>query len=249
MIENGSLSSFNETKSFGFLDQAKHPERAMWLLIFIASAFCVINVISNVIAGKLILISGRLGIYCAGASLIFPLVNIIQDILSNIYGTKAVKYVTLLGVITNVFMAITFMICLALPVPDFFTNTESYRVVLNQSFRLVVGGLVALFVAQMVNSIVLQKMKKYQVNKGISTANRGSIFTRSYISSLPSTLLDAAIFNFIAFIGGMPTSAILVMIATQFCVKVGIELFLQFFINSWVVKKLVDWTGLDVVDA
>lgn len=248
-MENSSLNSFNETKSnFGFLNQAKYPERAMWLLIFITAAFCVINTISNVIAGKLILISSTLGIYCAGASLVFPLINIIQDILSNIFGTKAVKNVTILGIITNIFMAIVFAICLILPVPDFFTNTEAYRIVLNQSFRLVCGGLLALFVAQMINSLVLQKMKKKQVAKGISTSNRLSIFSRSYVSSLFSTLLDAAIFNFIAFIGTMPIPGIVVMIFTQFFVKILIELVLQFFINSWIVKWLVNWTGLDIID-
>ena len=250
MIENGSLSSFNETKSFGFLDQAKHPERAMWLLVILAAFSCVILLGSNVIAGKVLKLSlGPIVMTFPGASLLVIWSNLTFDSLSNIYGTKAVKKVTWMSIIVNVFMQLVFATCVLWPAADFFTASDAYKTVLATSLRVTIGSLVALYFSQLVNSLVLQKIKKRQIAKNLSTTDKKGIFIRSWGSSLVGTAVDACLFVTISFFGTMPITSLIVTIVSQYIIKCVSEADLQGFCSSLVVGKLVDWTGLDVVDA
>ena len=240
MIEKSSLNSFNETKG-------DMSSKAQLVLVTLATLFVSLQVCSNVIAGRPISWFGGL-FYCASGALLFPFISLISDSLSNIYGTKVVKQVTILGMIINLIFAAICMVVINWPAPGFFENTQAYSTVLNQSWIMVFAGIIALYCSSIVNSLVLQVFKRKQVAKGESTINSKGIFIRSVVSSLPSVALDCTIFNILSFIWSMSLSNIIVMIITQFCVKIIIEIIIQIFVSKWTVPYLVKITGVDVVE-
>ena len=244
-MENSSLNSFNETKS-----NISWNSKAVKVLLILSGLFIALQVISNVVAGKSILwfSNGNFEIYCAAGAILFPFVSLISDSLSNVFGTKMVKTITKLSMIVNIIFAIICTIIIAWPTPSFFTNSLAYSTVLAQSGIMVIAGIIALYCSSIVNSLVLQALKRRQVKKNESTTDSKGIFVRSVISSIPSVALDSFIFNMLSFIWFMSISQIMVMFVTQFCVKIIIECCVQIFVSKWTVPYLVKYTGIDVIE-
>ena len=234
-----SFSSFNETKS-------GMSSKAQFLLLFITSFYVGIQLIANVCAGKVLALP--FGLYVAGAAAFFPLVGISQDIISNCFGSSIMKKTALTSIIMNIVLALLATLIVIWPGAVFFTNSDAYSTVLSQSIRLVASGLVALWFSTMVNSLVLQKIKRKQVENNKSTTDRKGIFCRTYISSIPSVILDSIIFNTLSWLGNMAFSQILVMIGCQIAIKLIVELVLQIPISTALIPHVVKATGMDAID-
>lgn len=240
-----SFSSFNETKS------VEWNLKAVRILMVLSGLFIALQIISNTIAGKSILwFSNGNGfeIYCAAGAILFPFVSIISDSISNVFGTKIVKTITKLSIVANLIFAIVCTLIIAWPAPSFFANQAAYATVLTQSGIMVGAGIIALYCSSVVNSLVLQALKRKQVAKNESTTDSKGIFVRSVISSIPSVALDSFLFNFLSFIWFMTFGQVMVMFITQFCVKIIIEIIMQCFVSKWTVPFLVSYTGIDVVE-
>lgn len=235
---NNVLGTVNST-------QSTESKRTFLLMVLVGFA-CAVQVISGVIAGKLIALP--FGLSCPGGSLVFPVMGVLMDIMSNCYGSKIVKKVTIISVIANIFMALMFTLCIALPAP-IYIDSNAYATVLTQSARNVIAGLLALYFSQILNSVVLQKMKKRQIDKGISTTNRKGIFARAYVSSIPATFVDSTIFVVLAFIGTVPLISVLIMIVCQSLVKLGTEAIIQTPVSAFLIPKIVNWSEADAVDS
>lgn len=244
--KESSLNSFNETKG-----SINWNDKATKVLVILSSIFIALQIISNTVAGKSILwFSNGNGfeIYCAAGAILFPFVSLISDSISNVFGTKIVKTITKLSMLVNIIFAIICTIVIAWPSPSFFANSDAYATVLTQSGIMVIAGILALYCSSIVNSLVLQALKRKQVQKNESTLDSRGIFIRSVVSSLPSVALDSFLFNFISFIWFMTIPQIMVMFITQFCVKIIIEIIIQIFVSRWTVPYLVNYTGIDVVE-
>lgn len=248
MIENGSLSSFNETKSS---DEINFGTKAVKTIVILAALFISLQVISNVIAG--LPISWFPGnkdlIYCASGAILFPFISIISDSISNVFGTKLVKSITKTGMIVNLIFAGICMLVLYWPHPSFAEESvPSYFRVLNQSVIMVIAGIIALYASNVINSLILQAFKRKQIAKGESTTNPKGIYVRSVISSLFAVAADCIIFNFLSFIWSMPLANVIIMCITQYIIKIIIECVCQIFIAKWIVPKIVNYTGIDIVE-
>lgn len=233
--------SFNSTKNDVVYSKATK------VLVVLATLFISLQVISNVVAGKPISWFGG-AFYCASGAILFPFISLISDSLSNVYGTKIVKLITKLSILINLIFAGICMIILAWPSPVFFEGAAHYAAVLTQSWIMVFAGIIALYCSSVVNSLVLQFLKRRQVSKGESTVGKKGIFIRSVISSIPSVALDCIIFNLLSFIWVMPLSNVIIMMVTQFFVKIIIEIIVQIPVSSIVVPKIVEYTGIDIVE-
>lgn len=209
-------------------------------------AFVVISIVSNVIAGKVIKLP--FGLTVAGASLLVPFYCILDDLNTNCLGYGSARRWSYLSFFAQIFMSCIFALICIWPSPTYI-DTNAYKTVLGQSIRVVVASQLAFLVSSFVNSYILAKMKAHYVDKGGSTANKWHIFFRTFGSSIPAVLLDAFIFNIIAFTGkeGMPMSSVLIMALTQWGVKLLVELAMQpILVNiiPWFSKR----TGKDVID-
>ena len=233
-----SLDSFNETKSMN--------NRAIALLVILTTIFCALQIVSNVTASKVISII-RDVVYVPAASLFVVFFGVISDAISNIYGSRVMKKVTYLGIICNVLLALSCALVVLLPSPSF-SDPSAINIALSQSIRLVVSGVIALYISQTINAIILQRIKKNQVNNGTSVLNKKGVFVRSYVSSIPAVAIDCLIFVIGSFAGTMAWSQIAIMILCQVCVKLLCELIIQAFISSQVVPKLSSYAEYDVVE-
>jgi uncharacterized integral membrane protein (TIGR00697 family) len=190
-------------------------------------------VVSNIIAVKLVEMSGR--IFPAGL-VIFPLSYLLGDVLTEVYGIRSARRVIWLGFACNLLALGAIQAAIHLPAldPEFQVQFEA---VLGTTWRLFLASLAAYIVGELANAYVLAYMKG---------ATRGRwLWTRTIGSTIVGEGLDSLIFVTIAFAG---TGAGLANpIVTTWLIKVGWET-LATPITYWIVGYLKRTEGVDVYD-
>lgn len=181
---------------------------ASWRFVTVAVFFVTALVVSNIIAVKLVEVSGR--VFPAGL-VIFPLSYVLGDVLTEVYGFRAARAVIWLGFACNLVAVAAIQIAIALPAAGFWSENQSaYEDVLGVTWRLFLASLAAYLVGELANALVLARMK---------AATRGRfLWARTIGSTIVGQGLDSLIFVTIAFAG---TGAALVNpILTTWAIKV-----------------------------
>ena len=185
-------------------------DRLSWRFVAIAAFFVTALVVSNVIAVKLVEVSGR--VFPAGL-VVFPLSYLLGDVLTEVYGFRAARAVIWLGFACNLMAVLAIQAAMALPAAPFFGDDEAYDQILGTTWRLFLASLAAYLVGELVNSAVLARMK-------VATGGR-YLWARTIGSTVVGEGLDSAIFVTLAFAG---TGAPLVdPILTTWAIKVAYE--------------------------
>jgi len=183
--------------------------RYSWRFVVVAGFFVTALVVSNIIAVKLVEMSGR--IFPAGL-VIFPLSYLLGDVLTEVYGIRSARRVIWLGFACNLLALGAIQAAIHLPAldPEFQVQFEA---VLGTTWRLFLASLAAYIVGELANAYVLAYMKG---------ATRGRwLWTRTIGSTIVGEGLDSLIFVTIAFAG---TGAGLANpIVTTWLIKVGWE--------------------------
>ena len=204
-----------------------------WRFVVVAGFFVTALVVSNIIAVKLVEMSGR--IFPAGL-VIFPLSYLLGDVLTEVYGIRSARRVIWLGFACNLLALGAIQAAIHLPAldPEFQVQFEA---VLGTTWRLFLASLAAYIVGELANAYVLAYMKG---------ATRGRwLWTRTIGSTIVGEGLDSLIFVTIAFAG---TGAGLANpIVTTWLIKVGWET-LATPITYWIVGYLKRTEGVDVYD-
>ena len=207
--------------------------RYSWRFVVVAGFFVTALVVSNIIAVKLVEMSGR--IFPAGL-VIFPLSYLLGDVLTEVYGIRSARRVIWLGFACNLLALGAIQAAIHLPAldPEFQVQFEA---VLGTTWRLFLASLAAYIVGELANAYVLAYMKG---------ATRGRwLWTRTIGSTIVGEGLDSLIFVTIAFAG---TGAGLANpIVTTWLIKVGWET-LATPITYWSVGYLKRTEGVDVYD-
>lgn len=185
-------------------------ERLSWRFVAIAAFFVTALVVSNVIAVKLVEVSGRV---FPAALVVFPLSYLLGDVLTEVYGFRAARAVIWLGFACNLMAVIAIQAAIALPAAPFFEDDEAYDQILGTTWRLFLASLAAYLVGELVNSAVLARMK-------VATGGR-FLWARTIGSTVVGEGLDSAIFVTLAFAGtGTP---LVDPILTTWAIKVAYE--------------------------
>jgi len=204
-----------------------------WRFVVVAGFFVTALVVSNIIAVKLVEMSGR--IFPAGL-VIFPLSYLLGDVLTEVYGIRSARRVIWLGFACNLLALGAIQAAIHLPAldPEFQVQFEA---VLGTTWRLFLASLAAYVVGELANAYVLAYMKG---------ATRGRwLWTRTIGSTIVGEGLDSLIFVTIAFAG---TGAGLANpIVTTWLIKVGWET-LATPVTYWIVGYLKRTEGVDVYD-
>jgi queuosine precursor transporter len=204
-----------------------------WRFVVAAGFFVTALVVSNIIAVKLVEMSGR--VFPAGL-VIFPLSYLLGDVLTEVYGIRAARRVIWLGFACNLLALGAIQAAIHLPAldPEF---QKQFEAVLGTTWRLFLASLAAYIVGELANAYVLAYMKG---------ATRGRwLWTRTIGSTIVGEGLDSLIFITIAFAG---TGAGLANpIVTTLLIKVGGET-LATPVTYWVVGYLKRTEGVDVYD-
>ena len=179
--------------------------------VVVAAFFVTALVVANIIAVKLVEISGR--VFPAGL-VIFPLSYLLGDVLTEVYGIRAARRVIWLGFACNLLAIGAIQAAIHLPAAGFWEENEgAYEQVLGTTWRLFLASLAAYVVGELANAYVLAAMKG---------ATRGRfLWTRTIGSTIVGEGLDSAIFVTIAFAG--TGAALANPIITTWLIKVGWE--------------------------
>lgn len=189
--------------------------------------FTVTFIISNIITTKQIRLP--FGITMTAAVIIFPIVYILSDVFSEVYGYEWSRNTRYIAFIANLFMVLIFTAAIHLPSAETYTGQESLVSVLGSTPRVLFASLLAYLVGDFVNDKVFAKMKKkHEDIKGFGV--------RAILSSLLGEICDSAIFLPIVFAGVLPTKVIITMALTQVFLKVAYEVIIL-PLTRVVVKK------------
>jgi len=194
--------------------------------LYITLIYVVALLISNLISSRQVLFFGKFEL--TGAVIIFPITYILSDIISEVFGYKWSRKTCYMAFIANILLAIIGYIVCIMPYPSWWSDSESFSIVLKAVPRIIIASLVAFLIGDLLNDIVFQKMKG-NTHKGYSI--------RAIVSSLVGELFDSAIFIPLAFLGNMPNNVLLKMILLQVIFKVSYEIILL-PINNIVMKKV-----------
>lgn len=209
---------------------------------FVMAAFVTILLLSNVIgAGKVAVIElPGIGAWPFGAGILFfPVSYVIGDVLTEVYGYARARRCIWAGFAALLFMALMAWVVVALPPAATWTGQSAYEQIFGQVPRIVLASIIAFWAGEFVNSYVLARMK-------IWTRGR-FLWTRTIGSTVAGQGVDSLIFYPLAFYGLWDNRTLLVVLLTQWALKVGWEAVLT-PVTYAVVGFLKRREGIDVYD-
>jgi uncharacterized integral membrane protein (TIGR00697 family) len=209
---------------------------------FVMAAFVTILLLSNVLgAGKVATIDlPGLGAWPFGAGILFfPVSYVLGDILTEVYGYARARRCIWAGFCALLFMAFMAWVVVALPPAASWTGQAAYEQVFGQVPRIVFASIVAFWAGEFVNSYVLARMKLWTRGK--------HLWTRTIGSTLVGQGVDSLIFYPLAFYGVWDSGTLLIVLLTQWALKVGWEALLTpvtYAVVGWLKRR----EGIDVYD-
>jgi uncharacterized integral membrane protein (TIGR00697 family) len=184
-----------------------HPKHSHWFVVLVA-LFITCLITANIIAVKLISI---FGLVLPAAIIIFPISYILGDVLTEVYGYRQARRVIWLGFFCNLILVVAIWLAQLLPVASFWDGQGAYERILGYTPRILAASFLAYLVGEFSNSFVLAKMK-------IATNGRW-LWTRTIGSTLVGQGLDSLVFITLAFVGTIPSVALVSAILTQWLAK------------------------------
>ena len=119
------------------------------LQLILTLTFVVCLLISNIVAAKQMLLP--FGITMTGAVVVFPIVYVLSDVFSEVYGYKWSRITCYFGFIFNLLMVLIFSIVINSPAPDYWTNQEAFATVLGNTPRMLIASLSAFVIGDFIN--------------------------------------------------------------------------------------------------
>lgn len=183
-------------------------------------------IVSNLAATKLI---GTDVLNSTGGMLLFPVVYILGDVLSELYEYKEIKKIIKLGLYMNIFVTLFMILIMKLPYPTFYENQVAFETIFSTTPRIALAGFISYYIGSTVNA----KIMNYLKNKDKET----KLFKRMMLSTIAGEFLDGTLFITIAFLGIYDVTNIIKMIAIQVVFKTLYE-FIIYPLSSRYIKKL-----------
>ncbi|MBR0323609.1 MAG: queuosine precursor transporter [Bacteroidales bacterium] len=180
----------------------------------IAVFFTVCYIVSNIMAVKVVGVFGLF--YFDAGTITFPLAYMLGDVLTEIWGYRTARKTIILAFLCNVFVVICTQIGVWLPSPDYLDVTSNaYNTIYSYVPRIVFASLTGFLLGELSNAWIMDKMKKL--------TNGKHLWFRTIGSSIVGYIFDTVPFVIIAFVGALTTRDILLMILSQYIIKIAIE--------------------------
>lgn len=212
---------------------------------FAMAAFVAVLICSNLIgAAKLVQFfdwqigSFQIGIFGAGV-LFFPLSYVLGDILTEVYGYARARRVVWTGFAAVGFMAFMSWVVVSMPPAPGWKGQEAYEVVFGLTPRIVLASMCAFWAGELANAFVMAKMKIITQGK--------HLWTRTIGSTVVGQGVDSLVFYPIAFWGVWTPSQVIVVMISNYLVKVWWEAMLT-PVTYRIVNGLKKAEGVDVFD-
>ena len=195
--------------------KVKFADSGVSLYPFIVAAFVAVLLISNISAVKLISVGPLI---TDGGAFLFPLAYVIGDVLSEVYGWKATKRAIWMAFAMATIAAITFYVVQLSPPGPGWENQAAFESILGFVPRIVIASLAGFLAGQMLNSLVLVRIKQ-------RTAER-HLWARLLGSTAVGELADTVVFCTIAFYGIITGGDFLNYVITGYIYKTAMEVIL-----------------------
>ena len=184
--------------------------------VIVTVLFVMCYVVSNLMAVKVI---GFFNLFYFDAGTItFPLAYMLGDVLTEVWGYKTARKTIILAFLCNLFVVICTQIGVWLPSPDYLDETaNAYNTVFSYVPRIVVGSLTGFLLGELSNAWLMDKIKAKTKGK--------FLWVRTIGSSVVAYLFDTIPFVLIAFLGVLSTRDIVLMVVSQYLMKLCIEAF------------------------
>jgi uncharacterized integral membrane protein (TIGR00697 family) len=206
------------------------------------AAFVTILLLSNVLgAGKVATVTLPLvGDWPFGAGILFfPISYVLGDILTEVYGYARARRCIWAGFGALLFMAFMSWVVVKLPPAADWHGQAAYEQVFGQVPRIVFASMLAFWAGEFANSYVLARMK-------VATGGR-HLWMRTIGSTVIGQGIDSLIFYPLAFLGTWETHVVILVLFTQWALKVAWEALLTpvtYVAVGWLKRR----EGLDVYD-
>lgn len=204
---------------------------------FVMAAFVAILLLSNLIgAAKLSTVAG----FTFGAGILFfPVSYVIGDVLTEVYGYAHARRCIWAGFVAMIFMAFMSWVVVSMPPAETWDGQSAYESVFGLVPRIVFASMLAFWAGEFVNSFVLAKMKIWTEGK--------YLWSRTIGSTVFGQAVDSLIFYPVAFLGIWETQDVLLVMVTNWGLKVLWEAVLT-PVTYVVVGVLKNREGVDVYD-
>ena len=184
------------------------------LLVVVIVLFVTSYIISNIMAVKVI---GFFGLFYFDAGTItFPIAYMLGDVITEIWGYRTAKRAILLAFFCNVLVVVCTQIGVWLPSPDYLDEAATaYNTVFSYVPRIVVASLTGFLLGELSNAWLMSRIKA-------KTQGR-FLWVRTIGSSIIAYLFDTVPFVLIAFLGVLSGRDLMLMIVSQYLMKLTIE--------------------------
>ncbi len=198
--------------------------------------FIAVYLISEVTSTKLVHFGS---IVTAGAIILFPIMYIFSDILTEVYGYARARRVLWMGFGAIILQSLVFIVVGSLPSSPSWHNQEAYNTILGFVPRITFASILAYWSGGFVNDFILAKMKVFTKGK--------YLWTRTIGSTVAGQLVDSFLFIGIAYFGRIPNGLILQIAFTQYVLKVAYET-VATPLTYYIINKLKKSEDIDVYD-
>lgn len=206
------------------------------LFVILTALNCVAMLVANIGAFKQ---TQFLQWSIPGGSLVFIITYVTSDIFSEVYGFKASQFVMWLGFALNAVCVVMLQIAIWLPAPVWFEGSEEFAMVLGNTPRVFVAGMVAFVGGSFMDDVVFDRFKRIH-----GAGNKFAL--RAIVSSFVGELLDSTIFTVLAFWGLWPAGEMLSSIITLVLAKTGYEV-MVLPLTAFLAKRIRAY-GLSVAE-
>ncbi len=178
----------------------------------VVAVFCALLLISNIGAVKLIQIGP---LVFDGGAILFPMTYIVDDILAEIYGFRNSRRAIYTAMLLQLVAALCFWVVTELPAAPGGIPADTYASVVGFIPRIVGASLTAFLFGELLNSLVLVKIK--------ARTREPKLWLRLVSSTAVGELTDTFIFCTVAFFGVITGAEFANYVLTGYFYKVGVE--------------------------
>ena len=201
--------------------------------MLVTAVFATLYLVSNVMAVKVVCFFDY-PTFDAG-TITFPFAYMLGDVLTEIWGYRTAKKVIWITFVCNIILVACTQIGVWLPSPDYLQETaNAYNHLFTYVPRIVVGSLVGFLLGELSNAWIMDWMKRKTEGKFLWLRTIGSSIVGYFFDTLPFVL--------IAFVGIVSTRDLVLMLATQYIMKLSIEAFfgtpMAYAVIAWVKRYI-----------
>lgn len=188
--------------------------------MILVAIYCVALVVSNIISNRTFEIGQFM---LPSAVIVFPIIYIINDVLTECYGFKMASRAIWTAFGLNLMAVMFFNIAVNLPTT---TDYSSYNIVLGNTLKPLIASVVAYLIGSFTNAKIMDLLR-----------NHKSLMLRCVLSTLFGETIDAVIFISIMFIGVLDLKVVCIMVITQAIAKTLYEI-VVYPITKKVIKTI-----------